>query len=126
MKHSNINLAVLNDYRLKRLKIKCLKKWNNLDKSFPIMQHILTKDQKNIIVDKIYNYVRLSYNISREIGSRKVKKITKKFITSSLPPTTNPTRLEVIDIHGRRYVNMNCSFELSYQDNGNTLKIFVK
>jgi hypothetical protein len=126
MKHSNINLAVLNDYRLKRLKIKCLKKRNNLDKSFPIMQHILTKDQKNIIVDKIYNYVRLSYNISREIGSRKVKKITKKFITSSLPPTTNPTRLEVIDIHGRRYVNMNCSFELSYQDNGNTLKIFVK
>ena len=126
MKHSNANLVGLNDYRLKRLKIKCLKKRTNLKKSLLIMQHILTKDQKSIIVDKIYGYVRLSYDISREITNRKVRKITHKFKTSPLPPTTNPTRLEVIDIHGRRYVNMNCTFELSYQDNGNTLKIFVK
>ena len=126
MKHSNINLEVLNDYRLKRLKIKCLKKWNNLDKSFPIMQHILHAHQKMDIMEKINEYKNLYIEISREVGSRKVKKITEKFKISSLPPTTSPTRLEVIDIHGRRYVNMNCTFELSYQDNGNTLKIFVK
>lgn len=126
MKHSNINLEVLNDYRLKRLKIKCLKKWNNLDKSFPIMQHILNVNQMVEIQVLRNRYRNLYVGILREMGSRKVKKITEKFKISSSPPTTNPTRLEVIDIHGRRYVNMNCTFELSYQDNGNTLKIFVK
>lgn len=35
------------------------------------------------------------------------------------------TRLEVIDESGRVYVNNNCKMELSYQDEGRTLKIFV-
>jgi len=35
------------------------------------------------------------------------------------------TRLEVIDELGRVYVNNNCKMELSYQDEGRTLKIFV-
>lgn len=126
MIHPNIQFHCLNDYRLKRLKIKCLKKWNNLEKSLPIMQHILTKNQKDKIDEKIYGYRKLYYRILHEIGQRKMKKIIQKSKSSPLPPTTNPTRLEVIDINGRRYVNMNCSFELSYQDNGNTLKIFVK
>ena len=36
------------------------------------------------------------------------------------------TRLEVIDESGRVYVNNNCKMELSYQDEGRTLKIFLK
>jgi hypothetical protein len=34
-------------------------------------------------------------------------------------------RLEIIDKQGRQYVQWDCSIELSYQDNGRTLKIFV-
>jgi len=37
----------------------------------------------------------------------------------------NITRLEVIDNQGRQYVQWNCKIELSYQDNGKTLKVFV-
>lgn len=37
----------------------------------------------------------------------------------------NVTRLEVIDHTGRAYVIWNSSIELSYQDEGRTLKIFV-
>jgi hypothetical protein len=36
------------------------------------------------------------------------------------------TRFEVIDESGRVYVNNNCKIELSYQDAGRTLKVFVK
>ena len=36
------------------------------------------------------------------------------------------TRFEVIDEQGRRYTNNTCSIELSYQDGGKTLKVFVK
>jgi hypothetical protein len=37
-----------------------------------------------------------------------------------------PTRFEVIDKTGRIYVNNNCEFELSWQDEGRTLKVFIK
>lgn len=36
------------------------------------------------------------------------------------------TRVEVIDENGRVYTKWNCSVELSYQDNGRTLKLFIK
>lgn len=35
-------------------------------------------------------------------------------------------RIEVIGEQGRIYVNNNCEIELSYQDDKQTLKIFVK
>lgn len=37
----------------------------------------------------------------------------------------NITRVEVIDENGRSYTKWNCSVELSYQDNGRTLKLFL-
>ena len=40
--------------------------------------------------------------------------------------TSKTTRFEVIDDTGRAYVKYRCSIELSYQDDGKTLKIFVK
>ena len=36
------------------------------------------------------------------------------------------TRFEVIDENGRAYTNQNCKVELSYQDDGRTLKVFIK
>jgi hypothetical protein len=36
------------------------------------------------------------------------------------------TRVEVIDENGRSYVNYNIEVELSYQDNVQTLKLFLK
>ena len=36
------------------------------------------------------------------------------------------TRFEVIDETGRAYVNNKCQIELSYQDEGKTLKVFVE
>jgi hypothetical protein len=40
--------------------------------------------------------------------------------------TSKVTRLEVIDETGRVYSKWDCSVELSYQDDGKTLKVFVK
>ena len=36
------------------------------------------------------------------------------------------TRFEVIDTNGRVYQKWNCNVELSYQDDGRTLKVFIK
>jgi hypothetical protein len=36
------------------------------------------------------------------------------------------TRFEVIDENGRAYTKHNCKVELSYQDDGRTLKVFIK
>jgi hypothetical protein len=36
------------------------------------------------------------------------------------------TRFEVIDEHGRAYTYPYCNVELSYQDDGRTLKVFIK
>lgn len=36
------------------------------------------------------------------------------------------TRVEVIDKKGRQYVNMKCRAELSIQDQGRTMKVFIK
>lgn len=36
------------------------------------------------------------------------------------------TRFEVIDETGRVYSKKNCKIELSYQDDGKTLKVFIK
>jgi hypothetical protein len=35
------------------------------------------------------------------------------------------TRFEVIDTNGRVYQKWNCNVELSYQDDGRTLKVFI-
>jgi hypothetical protein len=36
------------------------------------------------------------------------------------------TRFEVIDENGRAYTDHYCKVELSYQDDGKTLKVFIK
>ena len=36
------------------------------------------------------------------------------------------TRFEVIDDNGRVYTTKDCKVELSYQDDGRTLKVFIK
>jgi len=41
-------------------------------------------------------------------------------------PTVNVTRFEVIDESGRVCVYRPCRIELSFQDDGQTLKVFVK
>jgi hypothetical protein len=53
---------------------------------------------------------------------------SRRFVEKRLNPSLNKvTRLEVITPTGRQYVNMNVSdLELSYQDDGRTLKLFVK
>ena len=40
--------------------------------------------------------------------------------------TSKVTRVEVVDETGRVYTKWNCSIELSYQDDGRTLKVFIK
>lgn len=46
-------------------------------------------------------------------------------VVSPPNPTGKVTRLEVIDESGRRFTRWHCGIELSYQDRGRTLKIFV-
>jgi hypothetical protein len=40
--------------------------------------------------------------------------------------TQRVTRFEVIDEHGRAFVRYGVAVELSYQDDGRTLKVFVQ
>ena len=40
--------------------------------------------------------------------------------------TSKVTRFEVIDENGRVYQKWNCNVEISYQDDGRTLKVFIK
>lgn len=116
MRHEKITFGRLNDYRLKRLVRKTIKKENNLRKSMRILQHILSENQKLDIEEKLEHYFSLRFSLNYEIHQRRLKKSRKE----------KPNRLEVIDKNGRMYVNMNCTFELNYQDGGKTLKIFVK
>ncbi len=116
MKHKKIKFGSLNDYRLKRLYSKILKKETNLRKSLRPLQHILSKEQKLDIKNKLDYYLSTRASIGAEINHRNLLKSKK----------LKPNRLEVIDKNGRMYVNMNCTFELNYQDEGKTLKIFVK
>ena len=39
--------------------------------------------------------------------------------------TSKVTRFEVIDENGRVYTSKDCKVELSYQDDGRTLKVFI-
>jgi len=41
-------------------------------------------------------------------------------------PQKRVTRFEVVDENGRAYVRWKVRIELSYQDEGRTLKVFVK
>ena len=41
-------------------------------------------------------------------------------------PIEGPTRLSIIGKDGIIYSNHNCEFELDWQDNNKTLKIFIK
>jgi len=45
---------------------------------------------------------------------------------NDMPNNSKVTRFEVIDENGRVYVAKDCKVELSYQDDGRTLKIFIK
>jgi hypothetical protein len=49
-----------------------------------------------------------------------------KLINFNSDQNKNVNRLEIIDQNGRSYVKYDCNIELSYQDTGKTLKIFVK
>lgn len=53
------------------------------------------------------------------ITTRAISEVFKAIVKSI-------TKLEVIDESGRVYVYNECKIELSYQDDGRTLKIFVK
>lgn len=44
----------------------------------------------------------------------------------NITPESNVTRFEVIDQTGRAYVRYGVEIELSYQDDGRTLKVFVR
>lgn len=55
----------------------------------------------------------------------RVKRACEKALAEQ--PTGKPTRLEVIDAAGRAYTNWKVKdMQFSYQDDGKTLKIFIK
>ena len=66
----------------------------------------------------------LSFIVEKHLYCAKIAKSSfpEKAVTVVLDQVT---RFEVIDETGRAYVKYNNSFELSYQDDGKTLKVFV-
>lgn len=55
---------------------------------------------------------------------QRLKMLSDKFQNDTLDNQT-VTRFEVIDESGRVYVAKDCKLELSYQDDGRTLKVFI-
>lgn len=55
---------------------------------------------------------------------QRLKMLSDKFQNDTLDNKT-VTRFEVIDENGRVYVAKDCKVELSYQDDGKTLKVFI-
>ena len=67
------------------------------------------------------------YGSASEVG-KKAMNILKRTVYASLEQLTVPVnRVELIDEEGRQYVSKseNLSFEMQFQDNGKTLKIFI-
>jgi hypothetical protein len=74
MKHKKIKFDSLNDYRLKRLYFKIIKKETNLRKALRWLQHILSTEQKLDIKNKLDNYLSTRASIGAEINHRNLKK----------------------------------------------------
>ena len=55
---------------------------------------------------------------------QRLKMLSDKYQNDTLDNQT-VTRFEVIDENGRVYVAKDCKVELSYQDDGKTLKVFI-
>jgi hypothetical protein len=77
-------------------------------------------------IDKIYLEVCKDYG-SKEIASEYCG-FTKGYLQcqEDMAKDQTLTRFEVIDEYGRAYSDHYCKVELSYQDDGRTLKVFIK
>jgi len=80
-------------------------------------------------IDKIY------LEVCKDSGSKEIASeycgFTKGYLQcqEDMADISKVTRFEVIDENGRVYVKnslYNCHLELSYQDDGKTLKVFIK
>jgi hypothetical protein len=69
----------------------------------------LAKQLCNIPIDLVYDGIIQGYTQCQE----------------DMADISKVTRVEVIDEYGRRYTKHNCKVELSYQDDGRTLKVFI-
>ena len=70
----------------------------------------------------VTNYVREKHNQDECVGF--IDGYEK--CQQDMDDTSKVTRFEVIDTNGRVYQKWNCNVELSYQDDGRTLKVFIK
>jgi hypothetical protein len=60
-----------------------------------------------------------------DLENKTIKELEAIYQEASRKENNKITRFEVIDDSGRVYVNNKCQIELSYQDDGRTLKVFV-
>jgi hypothetical protein len=73
-----------------------------------------------------YTFAQAAW-IEQAIRIAELKARNKELEALAEQPTGQPTRLEVIDADGRTYTNWKVKeMEFSYQDDGRTLKIFIK
>jgi len=77
-------------------------------------------------IDKIY------LEVCKDSGSKEIASeycgFTKGYLQcqEDMAKDQTLTRFEVIDEYGRAYSDHYCKVELSYQDDGRTLKVFIK
>lgn len=101
--------------------------------SSPLLERLISPNEYNIA--KLFDDLNLKYeelqNKNKELEAKlnnyeivSTRRGKSVFVSSAIN-AKELTRLEVIDESGRVYVNNNCKMELSYQDEGGTLKIFV-
>jgi hypothetical protein len=81
--------------------------------------------------EEIEQLAELSYPLKNDIY-KDLWSENKSFIKGysqcqqDMADTSKVTRFEVIDENGRAYTQRDCKVELSYQDDGRTLKVFIK
>lgn len=70
-------------------------------------------------------HLEVSRGFNRDAEVERLRALVASSVVSPPNQTGKVTRLEVIDESGRRFTRWHCGIELSYQDRGRTLKIFV-
>ena len=111
-------LSVFKKYILPILGIWAIIQW-------VVFPSLTTSETTIIILSGLIGLFTLVFTIHLLKADKWIEKVDDE-LEDGIYPNPELSRVEVIDENGRSYTKWNCSVELSYQDNGKTLKIFLK
>ena len=90
------------------------------------MNQYPTKEQLEDIPELTPEELKRAKRVPKEKRERLKRGQSGSYGLEESTATGNVTRFEVIDEQGRAYVRYDVGVTLSYQDDGRTLKVFIK